>query len=283
MKKYSIGKVAKLYHISIKTLRYYDEIDLLKPAFVNEHNGYRYYTSHEIHKIALIKYYKELGFKLEQIKEHIKHYELNTLNRYFEQELERIEREVEEAQRKYFAIKEWKSLVEQGRQLNATTEQELFTVKMIPTYTTVKFTYENETDDLVLDNGFVYSNAFVEFCQQHHYYTYGPFILRNPKISARLTGDTCQVECYSEVYAVEKCAKEHVAIIGGSKALIYMHKGDYKELPSIYEKMQQYAKQQNIALRGDSYERYIIDSWSTLTPSEYLTEVMMPLREEDER
>lgn len=281
MEKYSIGKVAKLCHISIKTLRYYDEIDVLKPAFVNEQNGYRYYTNHEIHKIALIKYYKELGFKLDHIKELIKHYELNTLDRYFEQELLRIEQEIEEAQRKYFAIKEWKSLVQQGRQLKGNLSQEQFTIQTMPSYTTVKFTYNNETDDLVIDNGFVYSNAFVEFCQRHNYYTYGPFILRHPNLTRRLVDKMQPVECFSEVYAVEKCAKDHIATIGDIKALTYIHKGDYKELPDVYEQMQQFAREHHLQLRGDSYERYIIDSWSTLSQSEYLTEVLMPLREEE--
>ena len=40
----SIGKVSKLKNVSIKSLRYYDQIGILKPAFVNTETNYRYYT-----------------------------------------------------------------------------------------------------------------------------------------------------------------------------------------------------------------------------------------------
>ncbi len=39
----SIGEFSKISHLTMKTLRYYDEIGLLKPAFIDPKNGYRYY------------------------------------------------------------------------------------------------------------------------------------------------------------------------------------------------------------------------------------------------
>ena len=40
---YSIGEFSKIGSVSTKTLRYYDEIGLLRPAYVDEENRYRYY------------------------------------------------------------------------------------------------------------------------------------------------------------------------------------------------------------------------------------------------
>ena len=40
----SIGKVSKLKNVSIKSLRYYDKIGILRPAFVNAETNYSYYT-----------------------------------------------------------------------------------------------------------------------------------------------------------------------------------------------------------------------------------------------
>lgn len=41
---YSIGETAKLNHVSVKSLRHYDEIGLLKPRHVDPDTGYRYYS-----------------------------------------------------------------------------------------------------------------------------------------------------------------------------------------------------------------------------------------------
>lgn len=65
---YSIGKVAKLSHVSIRTLRYYDEIDLLPPTSKNV-AGHRYYSDTDISKLHHILLLKDLGFSLETIHE----------------------------------------------------------------------------------------------------------------------------------------------------------------------------------------------------------------------
>lgn len=61
-------KLGKLAGISTRTLRYYDEIGLLKPARINS-SGYRIYGSAEIDKLQQILFYRELGVNLDQIKE----------------------------------------------------------------------------------------------------------------------------------------------------------------------------------------------------------------------
>ena len=65
--KYSIGEVAKMLDISTRTLRFYDEKGLVKPAYTEE-NGYRFYEKEQIRQIELILFLKDLGFSLKQIK-----------------------------------------------------------------------------------------------------------------------------------------------------------------------------------------------------------------------
>lgn len=65
---YTVNKVATLSGVSIRTLRFYDEIGLLKPAFVGE-QGYRYYQEEQLLILQQILFYKELGFELKQIQE----------------------------------------------------------------------------------------------------------------------------------------------------------------------------------------------------------------------
>ena len=65
---YKIGEFAKLTNIPVKTLRYYDEINLLKPEEIDLFSGYRYYSDKQKEDLELILALKEAGFSLEEIK-----------------------------------------------------------------------------------------------------------------------------------------------------------------------------------------------------------------------
>ncbi|MBC3886730.1 MerR family transcriptional regulator [Acetobacterium paludosum] len=63
----SIGELAKIGKVSHKTLRYYDQLGLLKPALVNQNNNYRFYKKSQITRLIAIKQLQELGISLEDI------------------------------------------------------------------------------------------------------------------------------------------------------------------------------------------------------------------------
>lgn len=65
--EYSINKVAKMAGVSSRTLRYYDEIGLLKPLRISS-SGYRIYNSESIDMLQQILFYRELGVDLEKIR-----------------------------------------------------------------------------------------------------------------------------------------------------------------------------------------------------------------------
>ncbi|MBO0961907.1 MerR family transcriptional regulator [Neobacillus sp. MM2021_6] len=65
--EYTVQKLAHLAGISTRTLRYYDEIDILKPARINS-SGYRIYGLAEVDRLQQILFYRELGVSLDSIK-----------------------------------------------------------------------------------------------------------------------------------------------------------------------------------------------------------------------
>ncbi len=69
-KLYKIGEVSELTSLPIKTLRYYEELKLIKPAFVDAYTGYRNYSEQNIVELYKIKSLKELGFSLQEIKDY---------------------------------------------------------------------------------------------------------------------------------------------------------------------------------------------------------------------
>ena len=64
-----IGEFSKLSGVPIRTLRYYDEIDLFKPAEIDLFTDYRYYKEEQIEDLELINKLKSVGFSLDEIKE----------------------------------------------------------------------------------------------------------------------------------------------------------------------------------------------------------------------
>lgn len=79
---YTVGEFAMLAQVSKRLLRYYDQIDLLKPDHISS-GGYRYYTAEQMRHLNQILALKELGFSLEEIQtylyDNITHHELQSL------------------------------------------------------------------------------------------------------------------------------------------------------------------------------------------------------------
>ena len=63
----TIGQMSKVCGVSVKTLRHYDKIGLLKPQRIDEINGYRYYEDSQIGTMLLIGRLKRYGFSLTEI------------------------------------------------------------------------------------------------------------------------------------------------------------------------------------------------------------------------
>ncbi|MGH9842526.1 MAG: MerR family transcriptional regulator, partial [Blastocatellia bacterium] len=64
---FRIGDFSRLSRVSVKALRFYDEVGLLKPTFVDGATGYRYYSANLLLRLNRILVFKELGFSLDEI------------------------------------------------------------------------------------------------------------------------------------------------------------------------------------------------------------------------
>src|ERR1700686_2361304 len=64
---YTVKQVAAMLRFGVRTLHFYDETGLLKPAY-HKANGYRFYEEAQLLTLQQILFYRELGFELKQIK-----------------------------------------------------------------------------------------------------------------------------------------------------------------------------------------------------------------------
>lgn len=65
---YTVGEVAKLAHVSVRTLHHYDGLGLLIPSERSE-AGYRIYTEEDLDRLQTVLFFRELGFSLEEIRD----------------------------------------------------------------------------------------------------------------------------------------------------------------------------------------------------------------------
>lgn len=63
-----IGDFSHLGQVSVRTLRHYDDLNLLKPAWIDPFTDYRYYSIEQLSRLNRILAFKDLGFSLDQIK-----------------------------------------------------------------------------------------------------------------------------------------------------------------------------------------------------------------------
>jgi len=96
----SIGQFSRLTGLSQKTLIWYDNIGLLKPDYINEENGYRYYNVKSIEKVADIQFWQTLEFTINDIK--------NLSTNLIDGKIEQLKTKIVDIERNIYLLREFK-------------------------------------------------------------------------------------------------------------------------------------------------------------------------------
>lgn len=108
---YKIGEFSNMTGQSVKTLRYYDDIDLFKPIDVDLFTGYRYYSTDQIYDLELINVLKSVGFSLEEIKNNWDSFTVDLFN----EKKDELLKDIEIKQKAIKKIDELKSNLNNGK------------------------------------------------------------------------------------------------------------------------------------------------------------------------
>ena len=105
IKLFSIGDVAKLFHLSVSSLRHYEAAGLLQPEWVDPQTGYRYYSTRQFEVLNTIRYLRALDMPLPEIADFLRDRDVGRMEEKLrlqretvirkQQELRRIERKIE--------------------------------------------------------------------------------------------------------------------------------------------------------------------------------------------
>lgn len=83
-KLFKIGEVARIFNISMGTIRHYEKAGLLKPEYVDEESGYRYYSDRQFEVLNTIRYLRVLDMSLEEIADFLKDRDIDVIEEKLE-------------------------------------------------------------------------------------------------------------------------------------------------------------------------------------------------------
>ena len=89
---YKIGEISKLYNIGTDSLRYYEVVGILKPK--RDQNGYRMYSISDNRTLNILRELRSIGFSLDEIKRHLKDFNLQKTRDLFENAVSAIDKKV---------------------------------------------------------------------------------------------------------------------------------------------------------------------------------------------
>lgn len=76
---FPIGEVSKLFHISVSSLRHYENIGLLTPEYISPDSGYRYYGTEQFELLNTIRYLRALDMPLSEIKDFLENKDIGRI------------------------------------------------------------------------------------------------------------------------------------------------------------------------------------------------------------
>lgn len=266
-KYYRIGEISRLYKISTDILRYYDKIELMSPDFIGE-NGYRYYSKKQIWKLNNIRNLRNIGVGLEDIKEFLDERNINSANDIIEFQLEKVEDKI-------------KKLTELKEELTSKLENiEFFktfkdfnkpVLKFIPKRKFLR-SKGNFKQDWEIDFELKILNEKTEYDND--------FILTNNEIGATLSKENFlkgEYLTFSESFIINDVKGE---IIPEGYFLTIVFKGKYDESYKYYNILKKYIEENNLIVTGDIHEIYHIEIHITENEDEFITEIQIPVAEQ---
>lgn len=270
MMMFSIGEFSKLTGLTVKTLRFYHEQNLLVPSRVDGQSGYRYYSNEKIELARIISTLRELEFTLSDISEILNQYddEADILD-YVEQQIGFISQRMKQDRK---TIQSLKQILSKERE----------TIKMMQT---TKFEVEEKEVEPLLIAGIRMKGryrdcgkGFGQLGRKVGRYMHGKPLMLYYDCEYREEDADYEV-CFP---VNEKCLSKQIEGVSvrelpAGKCLSLLHHGPYEELKRSYEVLMRIVNDRGLELEEASREIYIKGPGMIFrgNPKKYLTEIQL--------
>ncbi len=262
----TIGQFAALHGINKKTLMWYDEIGLFKPALIHPENGYRYYNYHQSALLETILMLRELDVPVSEIQTFIAHRSAETLQKLLDKNILLLDKKIAHMQ----AMR--KNLSTRRQHIEHLLHMDLSEIRRIKkdasclvTVPIDKQTSYDEQVEMILEETQKYQ------LRRLHDASYGTMISVKSLLEK-------QFEDYSSLF-IEipfPIQSEGLHMQPAGDYLQAFYQGDWNQMSAKYEEIFSYAKDHNLQLSGYSYEMIINDN-VTESMKEYIVQIEIPV------
>ena len=263
---YKIGMFAAMNHVTVKTLRFYEEQGLLEPAFIHPETGYRYYVLSQMAVIHQITALKMAGFTLEEIA---------GINSGADEEAVLMKKKSEllakisELTRQIAMVDGYLSKMK--KDLSAPV-----LIKTIPETTVAAMKTRIESYDCLFDRmpemGALMEEAGCVCAIPEYCFTSYP----EPGYK---TEDILVEICESVVEAGKEIGDLHFKNLPEIRAACIYHKGSYSTFSESYEIVLKYIEENGYEIASEIRESYIDGVWNKDEEEEWLSEIQIPIKE----
>ncbi len=264
-----IGQFSRFSQVTVKTLRYYDKIGLLKPVEVDRFTGYRYYSASQFPRLHRILALKDLGLSLEQIGQLLDgELSPDQIRGILRMKQVDIQQQVEEEQARLARVERRLKLIEQENKMST---QEVI-VKTVPAQVVVS------VRDSVSIAGLpqLFSELFGYLGQRGLGPSGPPFAIyydeefRKGPIDVEIAAPVA-----GQVPASERIKTRELAAI--EQAACIIHEGEYENVSGTYNQLLQWIEANGYCIVGPFREVYVQGPETDREPSTYVTEIQFPV------
>lgn len=265
---FSIGTFSKINKITTKTLRYYDEIGLLSPKYVDKYTKYRYYTTDQLPKLYQIITLKQMGLSLNEIKQII-----DTPKKVEEilksKELEILD-VINKEKYKLLKLRNYLSNVKGEESMKNIIIKSLPEVKVA----SMRRVLENYNDLFHLC-----PNIMAKEMERLGCICASPNYCFNIYHDGEYKEENIDVEiCESIVELKEDSDILKFKVIDEiEKAVCILHKGPYSTLGESYSDAFKWIQENKYTVIGNPRESYIDGIWNKESEEDWLTEIQIPV------
>lgn len=240
----TIGQFALLHGINKKTLMWYDEIGLFKPAIVNSENGYRYYSYYQSSVLETILLLRELGVSINEIKNFMENRSAQAFKNLLDEKILELDKNIIHLNALRKTLSNYHqnmiSLINMDLSDISIIEKEKHYLITIDIDNAISF--EKETE-IVTDETKKYN------LHRLHDAVYGTMISADSLYSGDFNNYS---KLFIEMPFSVKQTDLHIQPKG--KYLRAFYKGDWNKIYSRYKEILVYAKEHSITFSGYSYE-----------------------------
>ena len=266
---YKIGMFAAMNHMTVKTLRFYEEQGLLMPALIHPETGYRYYTLSQMAVLHQISALKQAGFTLEEIAH---------INAGADEEAVLLKKKAE-LLAKIADLTRQIAVVDGYLSKKKTGLSAPVLIKTIPQTTVAFMRIRLESYDGLFDRmpemGALMEKAGCECALPEYCFTAYP---EAGYKDADILVDICE----SVVAAKKETGDLRFKTLPEIQAACVFHKGSYRTFAESYETVLRYIEENGYEIAGEIRESYIDGVWNKDDESQWLSEIQVPVRKRAE-